>query len=532
MVYLYSFAADTTPDVRNAILYKGTLQELNADSLTIALNDEQHNADIFKPREGQLWAVEHGGSDVGTSSSIRALQRFATANPHRRALLLGQRAPVADTSLRISRSYHPDYDEVLLGIKQARDYFLLVGPPGTGKTSMALRFVVEEELQNPAYGILLTAYTNRAVDEICSMLCDARLPFLRLGRASSCDERFRDRLLDTALAATHHFDDARRLVDDTPIIVATTATLQAQPYILELKHFSLAVVDEASQILEPSVIGLLSSDAVDRFVLIGDHKQLPAVVQQEPEQSVVGEQCLRDIGLEDCRQSLFERLLRWERRQGRTKFIGTLHTHGRMHPDIALFPLQHFYQREALRPVPLPHQQEASLGYTLPARDHLDELLKTKRVVFIQTPVGNPSSEELEARLVADILLRIHRFTGSRFDPAKTVGVIVPYRRQIALIRQALASAEPSFPAAAITIDTVERYQGSQRDVIVYSFAVSRRFQLDFLTAATFTDDDGQQIDRKLNVALTRARRQMIIVGRPDIIATVPLFAQLMGSCT
>ena len=63
-----------------------------------------------------------------------------------------------------------------------------------------------------------------------------------------------------------------------------------------------------------------------------------------------------------------------------------------------------------------------------------------------------------------------------------------------------------------ITIDTVERYQGSQRDVIIYSFTIAHRYQLDFLTANCF-EENGKIIDRKLNVALTRARKQMIITG-------------------
>ena len=79
-----------------------------------------------------------------------------------------------------------------------------------------------------------------------------------------------------------------------------------------------------------------------------------------------------------------------------------------------------------------------------------------------------------------------------------------------------------------ITIDTVERYQGSQRDVIIYSFAVSRLYQLDFLTASTCKDEDGNTIDRKLNVALTRARKQMIMVGDADILRHNPLFRQLI----
>ena len=555
MIYLYTYKDE--PDVRRNILFKGSLLSLSADKLTVMLNNNQHGPEEFHPGDGGHWAIEHGGSDVGTGSAVRSLHRFITSNPRSRALLLGQRAPEADTSLELSRSYHPDYDDVLLRVKQARDYFLLVGPPGTGKTSMALRFIVEEEVLTSH--VLLTAYTNRAVDEICAMLCDTGLPFLRLGNAASCDEHYRPYLLDTALAETLKLDDARSLIDRTPIIVATTSMLQTQPWMLELKHFSLAIVDEASQILEPGIIGLLSSDAIDRFVLVGDHKQLPAVVQQSPEQSIVTEQCLRDIGLEDCRQSLFERLLRWEHRQGRTQFIGTLHSHGRMHPDVALFPLQHFYLREQLHAVPLPHQQEQSLGYDLPARDHLDELLKTKRMIFLvpsnlpklgetisrkmlgveTAPMfsGKEASpswgrlEGAEALLVADLLRRIYRFTSQHFDPAKTVGVIVPYRRQIALIRQALSHLSPlTSHLSDISIDTVERYQGSQRDIIIYSLGITRRYQLDFLTATTFTDDDGTIIDRKLNVALTRARRQMIIVGRPDLLSHVPLFRQLIQS--
>jgi len=541
MVYLYSFTDE--PDARNSILFKGTLERLDQQEAVIVLNDEQPDV-LFHADANRYWAIEHSGSDTGTNADIRALYAFANADQRRRDLLMGQRAPEANTSLQLSRSYHPDYDDVLLKVKQARDYFLLIGPPGTGKTSMALRFMVMEEAGG---GVLLAAYTNRAVDEICAMLTDACLPFLRIGKAASCNPRFHDHLLDTALADTRRLDDARQLISSTPIIVSTTSMLQAQPWILQIKHFSMAIIDEASQILEPSLIGLLSSASVERFVLVGDHKQLPAVVQQPPEQSAVTEPLLRGIGLEDCRQSLFERLLRWEHRQGRTQFTGVLHAHGRMHPDVALFPLQHFYQEEQLHAVPLPHQQDTSIGYALPSEDALDELLKTRRVLFLphksyesyktyesykshKTYKSHESSESSESSLVADLLRRIFRFTSDHFDPAKTVGVIVPYRRQIDLIRQAVAHLSPLTPQLSdITIDTVERFQGSQRDVIIYALGVSHRYQLDFLTATTFTDEEGTPIDRKLNVALTRARKQMIVVGQPDILSHVPLFRQLIS---
>jgi DNA replication ATP-dependent helicase Dna2 len=77
----------------------------------------------------------------------------------------------------------------------------------------------------------------------------------------------------------------------------------------------------------------------------------------------------------------------------------------------------------------------------------------------------------------------------------------------------------------------VERYQGSQRDVIIYSFTIQQRYQLDFLAANTFMED-GHPIDRKLNVALTRARRQLILLGNRETLEWNPLFRQLIDFAT
>ena len=67
-----------------------------------------------------------------------------------------------------------------------------------------------------------------------------------------------------------------------------------------------------------------------------------------------------------------------------------------------------------------------------------------------------------------------------------------------------------------ISVDTVERYQGSERDVILYSFCVNHRHQLKFLP--NLTEENGVQIDRKLNVALTRARKRLIVTGVSEIL--------------
>ena len=530
MVYVYNYEKE--PDVRSAILYKGTIESISSKSIKVRYNDKQQG---FDPMSQDKWAIEHAASDMNTTSAIKSLHQFITSNDRKRALLLGGRMPEADTSLRLSRSYHPDYDDVLLRAKQSRDYFLLIGPPGTGKTSMALRFMVEEAEGD----LLLMSYTNRAVDEICAMLDDAGRDYLRIGNETSCDPRFKSHLLENKLSENAKLDDIRQYMETVSIVVGTTSMLQARPFIFQLKHFSLCIVDEASQILEPGLVGLLISDSIKRFILIGDHKQLPAVVQQSEEESLVDHPLLTAIGITNCRQSLFERLLHWERHCQRSQFIGILRKQGRMHPDIAAFPNLMFYPNEQLEPVPLKHQTDTSLHYDLESNDVVDDLLKQNRLLFIhsENPQQNGISEDTnfsdktnpaEARIVADLLYRIHRFYGDSFNPDKTVGVIVPYRNQIAMIRQEIEKLK-LHQLEQISIDTVERYQGSQRDVIIYSFTVSRPYQLDFLTSNCFIEE-GRTIDRKLNVAITRARKQLIMTGNATLLCRNAIFKQLIAS--
>ena len=550
MIYLYTYREKEEPDVRKAILYKGVLQEIHTHEIIVHLSDGQQNAGIFET--DKPYAIEHATTDASAGGSIRNLHQFACAPKEKRDLLLGQRAPRRDTSLTLTRHYDDVLDDILLRAKQAQDYFLLVGPPGTGKTSRALKFMVEEALNDgtgqtaqansqPASSILLMSYTNRAVDEICEMLADSGIAFLRLGSEYSCDERFRPYLIEKAIAQCPKLEAIRQYIIGTRVIVGTTSMIASKPFIFTLKHFKLAIIDESSQILEPNLIGLLT--AVDKFILIGDYKQLPAVVQQSEQDSsvptlhdsqkngVIDMSLLQDICLTNCRNSLFERLIHWEDHERRTDFIGILRRQGRMHPEIAEFPNRMFYQREQLQPVPCPHQLETELGYRLPSLDRLDDLLKAHRMVFLPSefckePNVSDKVNASEAAIVADLLRRIHRFYAGRFDCQKTVGVIVPYRNQIAMIRKEIERL--GIPELEkISIDTVERYQGSQRDVIIYSFTIQNIWQLDFLAGNSFVEDRAI-IDRKLNVAITRARKQMIMTGNHEILRNNQIFNQLM----
>ena len=507
MVYYYH--KDGDPDLCHHILNKGMIERIDDEEIAVWPNDNrQETPDILRK---ESYVIEPATSDATTTAALRSLMAFCGASPQKRHLLMGSLAPRQDTSQRLSRSYHPAYDDILLRAKQAHDYFLLQGPPGTGKTSMALRFLVEEELSShPSHHLLLTAYTHRAVDEICAMLEESGQDYLRLGSEAACDPRFAHRLLSSAFNEKPKLSDIRQRLERVPIVVSTTLTLLTRPFLLSMKHFSLCIVDEASQILEPYIVGLLSSDSIDRFILIGDHKQLPAVVAQPDD----------DPRLHGCRLSLFERLLQQERKAGRREFVGILQRQGRMHPDIAAFPNEFFYQQEQLQPVPCPHQLETELNYPEPSEDVLDDQLKQHRVLFL------PADDE--ASLVADVLRRLYRQIGSeRFDAARSIGVIVTYRHQIALIRREIAKwGLPQLDD--LSIDTVERYQGSQRDVIIYSTGVQDHDGLDFLTANCF-QEDGHTIDRKLNVALTRARKQLILTGNRALLKQNKIFSAFIA---
>ena len=531
---------DILLQANKAKILRGSISEILPEKVTVQLRFPQRNTCIFP--EDKVWALEHDFVESSYAALYRGLYAFLSAREERRNLLLNVRKPSRNPQRRLNGSYDEGavpLSPFLLKAKQADDYFLLVGPPGTGKTSYALVAMVKEALTEEGTSILLMAYTNRAVDEICEKMQKHGIGFVRIGSRLSCDARFHDQLLGEKVRTCANATAIRRMIAETRVFVGTTTAVASKLHLFTLKHFELAIIDEASQILEPHLLGILSAqhggrNAIDKFILIGDHKQLPAVVQQPEESSKVTEPLLREIGLLDCRHSLFERLIRLQKKNGTEDFVYQLSRQGRMHPEVADFANRAFYGA-TLAPIPVPHQLQSLVSSEKEGKNGLERLVAERRVAFIVSPgdFRTTISEKVnvdEARRVAALLRKVYEQAEGRekgsFHPYRTVGVIVPYRNQIAMIRKEIARL--GIPELlAISIDTVERYQGSERDCIIYSFTIQRPYQLDFLTSNTF-EEDGATIDRKLNVALTRAREQMFLIGNPELLKMNPVFQKMM----
>lgn len=515
-----------TDNVTNKMVFKGNIEHLTDHEIGIRLRATQQNPSVL-PADS-LYAIEHDTMDTTFRSMYQGLYAYLSATQERRDLLLAQRPPKFDESLdSLVSQAKDDFTRVALKAKAAQDYFLLIGPPGTGKTSCALKKMVETFHADKGAQILLLSYTNRAVDEICKSLASIRpaVDFIRVGSELSCDETYRTYLIENELASCNRRSEVYERIRNCRIMVGTVAAISGKPELFRLKHFNVAIIDEATQILEPQLLGILCArgeeggNAIDKFILIGDHKQLPAVVLQSSEQSAIYEESLLSIGLTNLKDSLFERLYRncTARQSSLTSHpsYDMLCRQGRMHPEVALFANRAFYGGRLI-PVGLPHQLEDS-----------DTVCRLAFYPSVPEKTGTSTKiNHSEARIVADLVARIYEDCRTDFDEARTLGIITPYRSQIALIKKEIAAL--GIPALnRIMVDTVERFQGSERDVIIYSCCINSYFQLKFVS--NLTEEDGTLIDRKLNVALTRARKQMFVTGVPKYLKSNPLYESLLN---
>ncbi|MHA1408661.1 MAG: DEAD/DEAH box helicase, partial [Candidatus Heimdallarchaeaceae archaeon] len=270
------------------------------------------------------------------------------------------------------------------------------------------------------------------------------------------------------------------ILSSIPIIVSTTSTI-SNP-LFERLGINTIIIDEASQMTEPTALSSLLEG--NRFILVGDHKQLPPVVQSIKAQN------------EGLSISLFERLA-----SAHPKTVHMLTQQYRMNEKIIEYPNLEYYQGklqsfdDSIR-----NQNLSELNnYTREFENFdLQEIYDPSSPLVFIPVLGNflPDKKlnKKEARLVGEVVTNFLK-TGVNTEQ---IAVICPYRGQAAEIRKHVPPGVP--------VDTVDRFQGSDREIILLS-----------LTETGSSGKRGFDDERRLNVAITRAKKKLIVIGHPNI---------------
>jgi len=427
-------------------------------------------------------------SELTTDRLLTAVHdAVLTQPPESKDILFERRAPEFEPVEGTFVDNNPAQNEAVKLAVGAEDCALVHGPPGTGKTYTLARLV--RALVERGDRVLLSAFTNRAVDNAVEALVDQGFEdVVRVGTESGV----RADLARFRLERAGDPDERAAELREAPVVAATTASCGSR--VMREQEFDVAVVDEAGQLTEPGT--LAATTLAERFVLVGDHQQLPPVVRaDEPDPAGDGS----DAPGAGLSASLFERLV--ERYPDASVMLDRQY---RMAQRIQAFASREFYDgqlRPATAEVAGRHVRDLE-GVDV---DALPADLRG-RVAFRDPgghAEGNTNPEEAEA--VAEV---VGAYLDAGVSPGD-VGVIAPFRAQVAAIGRHVPD--------GVTVDTVDRFQGSSEEVVVISFVATGD-----LSSPVFEDY------RRVNVALTRAKRALVLVGDADALATDETYGRMV----
>ena len=420
----------------------------------------------------------------------------------------------------IASHLNPEQQAALDLAERAEDFMLVHGPPGTGKTTVLVELIRHAAARGER--VLAAAPSNLAVDNLVERLVEIGVDVVRVGHPArvlpavvehTLDERTRvhpqariaaelveqairlradsrkrkqrrgpgrfsearaqEREARELLAEARELEDRAELavLEKAQVVLATLTGVESRA--LEGRRFALSVIDEATQAVEPAAyLALLRAD---RAVLAGDHLQLPPTVLAADAQ---------ELSL-----SLFERLAK-----ARPEATVTLAEQHRMNERIMRYPSDALYQGKLrAHPAVAEHAiDDAPLEFIDTAGRGFDD----------ETPEESDSRlNEGEAQLVAAEVRKLLE----RLAP-KDVAVISPYDAQVQRLRQLLHD------AGELEIDTVDGFQGREKEAVVVSLVRSNpEGELGFVADI-----------RRINVALTRARKKLIVIGDSATIARHP----------
>ena len=370
-----------------------------------------------------------------------------------------------------------------------RSFLLVHGMPGTGKTTTIAR-TVEYLVQHQQQRVLLAGFTHVALDAILLKLSSSSNTPIRMLRLGGGLDKVHPALHQFCLASEDYSDDIERCAarfQQTQVVGCTVLGGLLHPYMQTCPPFDVCIVDEASQILLPLCLGPVLH--ASRFVLVGDPHQLPPITVAQENRTLT----LFDWLSERYPQSVVRLSLQYRMNEEIMRLSNALFYDGHMQCADS--------QTRTQRHPPVPggcgNMRECWFCWT-----------NERNVAFLDTCGLCPEQRVLdvvrndgEARLVVRI---IERFCSPASGIAQDAfGIITPYRAQLKLIDAAL-QASAALVGCAIERFTIDKYQGKDKDTIVISLVRSN---------PTGAIGDLLHDWRRLNVALTRARKRLILVG-------------------
>jgi ATP-dependent RNA/DNA helicase IGHMBP2 len=533
----------------------GVINYVRDNTMVITVNTD----DLPDWIEDHLLGIDLMFDEMAYREMEIAMKEVIKANDNRvaelRDTVLGYRLPVTGDRLSVTSDQKLVTDlnlsqlKALEKILAAEDVGNIHGPPGTGKTTtlvQAIRLTVEKEKQ-----VLVCAPSNAAVDLLADKLSEKGLRVLRIGHPARVTEQSLSKTLDAQIAAHEYYkelrvlrkkmtqlrdmafkykrdfgynerqqrklllQEAKAMKADADVLefyiindlltnseVITCTLVGAANHTLRGKRYKTVFIDEAGQALEPACwIPILRAE---RVIFAGDHFQLPPTIKSI------------EAAREGLAQTLFEKCIQ---RQPQTAFM--LQVQYRMHEDIMRFPSRYFYHDELLAHETVQRHAIQKTGedgemVSLPPIDFID----TAGCGFTEAQDSETLSRfnEEEAQLLIRQLESLIREVGLE-DWTHTVGIITPYSAQVErLAKLAEASEEISTLAKYIAINTVDAFQGQERDIIAISFVRSNeKGEVGFLSDI-----------RRTNVAMTRARKKLIMVGDSATLGTHSFYLELL----
>ncbi len=420
---------------------------------------------------------------------------------------------------------HPAQEAAVQYACGLKKLLLIQGPPGTGKTCTVAHII--QALHKQGKRILVGTFTHRASDELMKKLKEFApgASFTKLGRIESITENLRTFALvgrlagesneseesdfgkdGVSLQAEVQYRKACELTRENTVFIATTQAWMSGRYDAlasqkgDADLFDVAVIDEASQVILPQMIGTLR--LARKWILVGDHQQLPPVVQSEKAALL--------------RKTLFEQLFNDLPEDPSVKI--RLQEQHRMPAVLAAFISRQFYEGRLLT-----KQDDRKMPVAL--EDQFRTVLDDKkRIILLHVPfthTGNryyrqsPSEAEWICKMIGVYDRAGFDFRG---NGTSRIGVIAPFRAQVSALRRKLEQAFGDPALARQMADTVDRFQGDERDVIFLSTCLYPQEEPPLLYRDT----------RRINVALSRAKAKLVVVGDMNLLQKIEVFKHLM----